>query len=562
MTSKPFATILDAFRHQVESRPDHLAIIYGDTRLSYREVDRLSDNMAAYIETLVPVKSVVGIMLGRNAHMMVAPLGVLKAGCTYLPLDPSYPKERLQFMMKDADAKMLVADEDLLPILPDIQIPVLKTNDINKLHPGKPSAQPAAEDLFILLYTSGTTGTPKGCMITHRNVALFAQHHAANTCITGDSRMTAYASFGFDAFVGDLYGSLVSGATLYIVPEKIRLDLPALHQFFEDNGITHCFMTTQVATQFAINYPDCKGLKVMYTGGEKMSSFPLPHYRLFNCYGPTECICYVISEEVKQQEENIPIGVPLPGIHTYIVDKDGKQVKPGDNGELWIAGGQVGDGYLNRPDKTAEAFLTNPFDKNPDYARVYRTGDIVRQRSDGKIEFVGRKDGQVKIRGFRIELKEVEAVIREFPGIQDVTVQAFDEPGAGGGKFLAAYVVSQKEVDVQELDAFIAGKKPPYMVPAVTLQIDAIPLNVNQKVDVKALPKPEPQERKQEAHVAPFNLLEEQLAQLIRESAGIGGFGLTDPLYYSGLSSLSALRLATAHNLRFYGRLMALLRDE
>ena len=545
MTSKPFATILDAFRHQVESRPDHLAIIYGDTRLSYREVDRLSDNMAAYIETLVLVKSVVGIMLGRNAHMMVAPLGVLKAGCTYLPLDPSYPKERLQFMMKDADAKMLVADEDLLPILPDIQIPVLKTNDINKLHPGKPSAQPAAEDLFILLYTSGTTGTPKGCMITHRNVALFAQHHAANTCITGDSRMTAYASFGFDAFVGDLYGSLVSGATLYIVPEKIRLDLPALHQFFEDNGITHCFMTTQVATQFAINYPDCKGLKVMYTGGEKMSSFPLPHYRLFNCYGPTECICYVISEEVKQQEENIPIGVPLPGIHTYIVDKDGKQVKPGDNGELWIAGGQVGDGYLNRPDKTAEAFLTNPFDKEPDYARVYRTGDIVRQRSDGKIEFVGRKDGQVKIRGFRIELKEVEAVIREFPGIQDVTVQAFDEPGAGGGKFLAAYVVSQKEVDVQELDAFIAGKKPPYMVPAVTLQIDAIPLNVNQKVDVKALPKPEPQERKQEAHVAPFNLLEEQLAQLIRESAGIGGFGLTDPLYYSGLSSLSALRLAT-----------------
>ncbi len=545
MSQASFNTVLDAFREQVKAHPDHTAIIYENTHLTYRQVDDLSNNMAAYIETQVPAGSVVGIMLGRNEYMMVTPLGVLKAGCTYLPLDPSYPQERLSFMMKDANARMLVADENLLPILKDYDGPVLKTSDIRKLHPGTPTAQPKPEDLFILLYTSGTTGTPKGCMITHRNVALFAQHHAANTCITGNSRMTAYASFGFDAFVGDLYGTLVSGATLYIIPEKMRLDLPALHKFFEENGITHCFMTTQVATQFAINYPDCKGLEVMYTGGEKMSSFPLPKYRLFNCYGPTECICYVISEEVKVQEDNIPIGVPLTGIHTYIVDKDGKQVKPGENGELWIAGGQVGDGYLNRPDKTAEAFLDNPFDKDPDYARIYRTGDIVRQRADGKIEFVGRKDGQVKIRGFRIELKEVEAIIREFPDIKDVTVQAFDEPGAGAGKFLAAYIVSPKEIDIQELNEFIAGKKPPYMVPAVTMQIDAIPLNVNQKVDVKALPKPEPQERKAEAHVAPLNVLEEELSNLIKESVGIGGFGLTEPLYYSGLSSLSALRLAT-----------------
>ncbi len=542
---KPCTTILEAFGSQMNRHPDHTAIVFENIRLSYAEVDQLSDNLAAYIQSQVPAKSVVGIMLGRNEYMMIAPLGALKAGCAYLPLDPSYPPERLEFMMKDAGAKMLVADENLISILKDYDGPVLKTADIRKLHPGKPTGQPSADDLFVLLYTSGTTGTPKGCMLSHRNVSLFAHRHAENVCIREDSRMSAYASFGFDAFVGDLYGALVSGATLYIIPEKMRLDLPALHKFFEENSLTHCFMTTQVATQFAINYPDCRGLQVMYTGGEKMSSFPLPHYRLFNCYGPTECCCYVVSEEVKVQEENIPIGVPLPGVHTYIVDKDGKQVAQGENGELWIVGEQVGDGYLNRPDKTAEAFLTNPFDKDPAYSRVYRTGDIVRQRADGKIEFVGRKDGQVKIRGFRIELKEVEAVIREFPGIKDVTVQAFDEPGAGAGKFLAAYVVSDKEVNVQELDQFIADKKPPYMVPAVTMQIDAIPLNVNQKVDVKALPKPEPQERKAEAHVAPLNVLEEELSKLIKESVGIGGFGLTDPLYYSGLSSLSALRLAT-----------------
>ena len=544
MQQQTSKTVLEAFRRQVEAHPENLAIVYENISLTYRQVDELSDNLAAYLQGQVPPKSVVGIMLGRNEYMMLAPLGALKAGCAYLPLDPSYPAERLDFMMKDADARILIADEELIPILKEYGGPVIKTADIRKLHPGKPTAQPQPEDLFILLYTSGTTGTPKGCMLVHSNIYAYCSHHSELMGLDYSSHISAYASFGFDAFVSDLYSSVISGGTLYVIPERIRLNLPALHEFFEENGISCCFMTTQVATQFAINYPDCKGLKTMYTGGEKMSSFPLPHYRLFNCYGPTETICYVVYEEVKVQEENIPIGRPMKDIHTYIV-KDGKQVPKGESGELWIAGTQVGLGYLNRPDKTAEVFVDNPFEKDPLYARVYRTGDIVREREDGKIEFMGRKDGQVKIRGFRIELKEVEAIIREFPDIQDVTVQAFDEPGVGAGKFLAAYIVSPKEINIQELDEFIASKKPPYMVPAVTMQIDAIPLNVNQKVDVRALPKPEPQERKAEAHVAPLNVLEEEISNIIKESVGIGGFGLTEPLYYSGLSSLGALRLAT-----------------
>ena len=545
MKQAPYFNVLEAFRQVVENHPGHNAIVYENTRLTYKQIDELSDNLAAYIEAQVPAKSVVGIMLGRNENMMTAPLGAIKAGCAYLPLDPSYPPERLEFMIKDADARMLIADEELLPILGDIKLPVIKTADIGKLHPGKPQRNAQPDDLFILLYTSGTTGTPKGCMLTHRNVGAFAKKHADLVGLNLDSHITAYASFGFDAFVGDLYSAIISGATLYVIPERLRLDLHALHAYYEENGISHCFMTTQVATQFAINYPDCKGMKAMWTGGEKMSSFPLPHYRLFNCYGPTECICYVVSEEVKVQEDNIPIGLPLPNIHAYVVNEKGERVPDGENGELWISGDQVGLGYLNRPDKTAEVFLDNPFEKDPCYARVYRTGDIVRFREDGKIEFVGRKDGQVKIRGFRIELKEVEAVIREFPGIKDVTVQAFDEPGVGNGKFLTAYIVSGDTIDIGALNEYIGSKKPPYMVPAVTMQIDSIPLNVNQKVDVKALPKPEHQPRKKDEHVAPFNVLEEELADVIGESVGLSGFGLTEPLYYSGLSSLSALRLAT-----------------
>jgi amino acid adenylation domain-containing protein len=537
--SDPATTILDLFKKQ---NPGNTAIVYRDTRLTYGEVDELSDRLAAWIEKNVGPGKVVSIMLGRNVYNMIAPLGAVKAGCAYQPLDPSYPADRLQFMVQDAQSALLIADDGL--DVEGFEGPRLRTADIPGLPQGHPASRPGADDLFVLLYTSGTTGTPKGCMLPHRSVVLFSQINAAILGLDGDSRMTAYASFGFDAFVSDLFTALSSGAALYIIPEELRLDLPALHAYFEENGITHSFMTTQVATQFALNFPACKGLRALYTGGEKLSSFPLPEYRLFNCYGPTESLAYVIYKEVKEEAE-IPIGRPVPGIHAYIVAKGGQRLPVGAAGELLEAGEQVGDGYLGRPDKTAEVFSDNPYESDPAYRRMYRTGDVVRYRVDGDIEYIGRKDSQVKIRGFRIELKEVESVIREYEGIRDVTVQAFDEKGAGAGKFIAAYIVADSPVDIAALNAFIASRKPPYMVPAVTMQIDAIPLNVNQKVDRKALPEPVREQAAKRAENAPLNILEEEIAGIIRETAHIDGFGLTDPLLYYGLSSLSALRLAT-----------------
>ncbi len=537
----PSVTVLDLLRGH---DPASIAVVYKDTKLTYGEVDSLSDRLAAYIEKTIGTGKVVSILIGRGEYDMIAPLGVLKAGCAYEPLDPSYPADRLKFMVEDAKSSLLITGEGL--DIEGFEGPRLAVADIPALPQAKPSACPKADDLLILLYTSGSTGTPKGCMLAHRSVSLFARHNAAILGTGPASRMTAYASFGFDAFMSDLFTALASGAALYIIPEEIRLDLPALKDFFEENGITHAFMTTQVATQFAINYPRVRSLQALYTGGEKLSSFPLPEYRLFNCYGPTESTVYVVFKEVKKAESEIPIGTPVPGIHAYVAAKGGQRVPAGAAGELLVAGEQVGDGYLGRPDKTAEVFLDNPFEKLPQYRRMYRTGDIVRYRADGDIEFIGRKDSQVKVRGFRIELKEVESVIREYPSIKDVTVQAFDEEVAGAGKYLAAYIVADSPVDIGALNTFIAERKPPYMVPAITMQIDAIPLNVNQKVDRKALPKPQRQDSASGVSAnAPFNILEEELADIIRQTARIDGFGLTDPLMYYGLSSLSALRLAT-----------------
>ena len=358
-----------------------------------------------------------------------------------------------------------------------------------------------------MLYTSGTTGTPKGCQLVHRNLVAFCEWYHRRFNLTSGCKITAYASFGFDANMMETYPALTCGATIYIIPEELRLDLLALNEYFEQEQITHGFMTTQVAYQFATSIENhC--LRYLLTGGEKLAPLTPPtNYILANCYGPTESTVCITSFDVTKPMKDIPIGAALDNTKLYIVDKAGHRLPVGAAGELWVAGPQVSRGYLNRPEKTAEVYIANPFDSDEKYAHIYRTGDIVRYLPSGDIQFVGRKDGQVKIRGFRIELKEVEGVILQFPGIKDATVQAFDEEG--GGKFIAAYIVSDETVDIQALNNFILDQKPSYMVPAVTMQIERIPLNQNQKVNKKALPKPEKKaaEAVVESNV-PMNVLE------------------------------------------------------
>lgn len=532
-------TIVSMFRRQAAATPENVAVVYKDEQMSYAELDDFSDRIAVYLhEHGIGRGDFVSTLLSRCIWMPAVNLGVLKCGAAYQPLDPSYPQERLAFMVKDSNAKMVIANRELMQLIPEYSGSVLFTDEIQGLEQKICLEAVTPEDTFILLYTSGTTGTPKGAMLRHKNLVNFCQWYMNAMELDENSRAAAYASFGFDASMMDTYPTLLSGAQLHILPEEIRLDLMALDKYFCDQRITNCFMTTQVGRQFAL-ITECKTLKHMSVGGEKLVPLSPPEWmHFYNAYGPTECTIFSTCFKVSNDSKLLPIGKPLSNTKLYVVDNHLRQLPIGAAGELCISGTLVGAGYLNRPEKTAEVFVHNPFCDDPGYEMMYRTGDIVRYLPDGNIEFIGRRDGQVKVRGFRIELTEVEGVIREFPGIRDATVAAFD--ATSGGKFIAAYVVSDEEVDIAALNAFIAERKPPYMVPEITMQIDAIPLNQNQKVNRRALPTPK---RKVEKIIPPQNEIQKKIFDLVAEIIGHTEFGIDTDIQLAGLTSIGMLQL-------------------
>ncbi len=534
-----YPTIVRLFRQQAQKTPDKVAVVFKNNRLTYSQLDDLSDRIAAWISKQGIGKGhFVSIMIDRSQWMPVTALGVLKSGAAYQPLDPNYPEERLNFMVKDSGAKALIANQKLLHLLPDYEGKILLTEEIEQLEPATAVAEPEPEDTLILLYTSGTTGTPKGAMLSEKNLVNYCAGYTKLVNLTENSRVAAYASFGFDANMMDTYPTLLCGAELHILAEEIRPDLLALDEYFAVNKITHAFMTTQVGRQFAL-FTSAKSLKYLSAGGEKLTPLTPPKgLNFFNLYGPTECTVAVTNFKVLSDSKLLPIGKPFGNVKLYVVDSELRPLPVGQAGELCITGLQVGKGYYQRPEKTSQVFITNPFSQDKDYQVLYRTGDIVRWLEDGNIEFIGRRDSQVKIRGFRIELTEVEKVIRDYPPVKDATVAAFDSPA--GGKYIAAYVVSDQKIDVEKLNAFIRERKPDYMVPEVTMQLDKIPLTTNQKVNRRALPLPE---RKIGEYAAPKTDIEEKIAHFVSKLCGGVKISVKAELESAGLTSIGVIQL-------------------
>ncbi|EGW51740.1 hypothetical protein HMPREF1022_01281 [Desulfovibrio sp. 6_1_46AFAA] len=550
----PGRTVVDAFIEQARVRPDKRAAAFGEEVLSYAEMDALTDRLARLLaDKGIGGGATVGILVRRGLMMPVGALGVLKSGAAYVPLDPTYPTERLEFMLQDSGAALLIADEGLEGQVPGFAGEILATGVVWALAKETPAPDPLPvhlprpDDLMVLLYTSGTTGKPKGVMLSHANLTNFCDWFASRYDLGPSDAVAAYASFGFDACLMDMFPALSRGACIWIIPEEMRLDLPAMNAAFEEQGVTLAFLTTQLGRQFAATMRN-RSLRALSTGGETLVPVTPPDdYALCNLYGPTECTICISSFRVDSFRDRVPLGKALDNTRLYILDKHGRLAPVGTAGELCVAGRQVAQGYLNRPELTAEKFTPNPFSDAPDYARIYRTGDMVRWLPDGSLDFVGRQDFQIKIRGFRVELTEIEGRIRQHPDIVDAAVVPMDAPG--GGKCAVAYVVTKTPgaFNAEDLNAFIEEQLPPYMVPAATMRLEHIPLNPNGKVDRKKLPPPDfsaDEKAGEDRTSGPETLLESTLKDILRQVLGHAQFSLTSNLLRAGLTSLSTIRLA------------------
>ena len=537
-------TVVSRIRAQAAARPDADAVVYGDHRLTYAQLDRETDALAdALASRGVRRGDHVGILSGRSEQYPLFLLAALKTGAACVPLDPSYPSERLLYILENADIRMVAAEPALLPAIAGYGGGVVTRADgAGKTPAGSAApAAPTPQDAAILIYTSGTTGKPKGCVLEHGNLTAFFAAHQKIFNVCPQDHVSTYGNFGFDASLQEIFGCLTQGACLYIVPEEIRLDLEALHRFIEENGITLFECTTQMARQYALRYPDSGSLRALSCGGEALAPLSLPHYPFINTYGPTECTIYVTWFPLRESNVPIPIGRPVANCDIYVLDKQGRMVPPGGVGELCVAGPMVSRGYWQREDLTAQRYLPNPFRQETAYARIYKTGDLCRYGADGNLQYLGRDDEQVKIRGFRVETGEVEARLRAHPAVQDVLVAAVDAPG--GGKQLAAYYVAEQDLPAKELAAFVREKLPAYMVPSGYKRLDKLPLTPNGKVNRRSLPKIEPTAEPAEA-AAPrtATALEQRIAALVAQVGQVHP-GVEEDLTLCGFSSLSLVKL-------------------
>ncbi len=541
-------TIVSLINRSIVNGKNNLAVVAKNGNLTYEELRAESNKFSNFlIESGVKKGDVVAILIDRDVMTAVLPFAVSKIGATYMPIDPAYPDERINFMLKDSETKILFALSKYKTKITDeykgqlvciddesFRSKITNANDVN--------VKVDANDRFIILYTSGTTGTPKGVELLHKNIVATITYinnmRRTKEKFFGNVRVAAYASFGFDANMYDMYPPLTSGGTLYIIPDEIRLDLYAIREFYNKNKITHGFMTTQVARQF-VEFDGLDTLVEFATGGEKLASVKPPRFKFFNLYGPTECSMFSTSFEVNKVMKDIPIGHAIDNNHLYVIDELNHRLPVGASGELLITGPQVAKGYLNRPDKTNEVFVSNPFSTKKPFDRAYKTGDVVRFLPDGNIQYVGRRDMQVKVRGFRIELSEVEEVIRRYKDVKDVTVVAYDDEA--GMKYLVAYVVSDVKIDPKRVNEFILKEKPAYMVPSIIMQIDSIPLTHNQKVNKRALPKPEMSVSKDIK--LPKNKVQEKIHDAIASVLGNKNFGIDDDIFALGINSISMVRL-------------------
>jgi amino acid adenylation domain-containing protein len=546
-------TIPALFEAQVQRTPDSVAVIFGDQQLTYRELDQSANRMAHYLQKCgVRPETIVGICLERSLGMMTALLGILKAGGTYLPLDPTYPKERLVTMLEDSKAPVLVTQRHLLHGLPRRGRHVVYLDSewqlISREDSAKPPIATSAEHLAYVIYTSGSTGQPKGVQIPHRAVVNFLNSMRHQPGLSERDILLAVTTLSFDIAGLELFLPLSVGARVVLASREEAADGVQLAARMVSAGVT-VMQATPATWRLLLDsgWQGNRKIKLL-CGGEaltrEMANRLLDRCdTLWNLYGPTETTIWSTVARVEPGNGPVSVGRPIANTQIYILDRNLQPVPVGVSGELFIGGDGVARGYLHRPTLTAEKFVSNPFTGAPE-AHLYRTGDRARWLPDGNIELLGRVDHQVKIRGFRVELGEIETVLQQFPSVRECVVVARE--GASGDRRLVAYLTTYRQITVSlnELRRFLRDKLPEYMVPSAFVTLDKLPLTPNGKVDRRALPEPEPQRPKLEsAFAAPCDGLEQSIAAIWEQVLSIGKPGANDNFFDLGGHSLQVVQV-------------------
>lgn len=544
-------------QEQVELKPDAVACVFGDTELTYRELNARANQTAHYLKSLgVKPDTRVGICVDRSLEFMQGLLGILKAGGAYVPLDSALPKERLAFMLNNAEVSVLITNGQVIEALPEHDARLVRLDAdlevISRHSPENPPDEATMDNLAYVMYTSGSTGRPKGVMIPHRGVYNTVMWRmSASLLLETDIVLQNFPVF-FDPSVWQLFGTFQAGARLILAKPGGHQDADYVSNLIAEQRVTNTGFNPSML-QILLHEPGlegCDSLRYVECGGEILSTEIVDRFNsrfdtlLGNEYGPTEATILATYWpcNLKSNQRVIPIGRPITNTQVYLLDSQYRPVPVGVPGELYIGGELLARGYLNRPGMSAERFTPNPFSNSPG-GRLYKTGDLARYLSDGNIEFIGRTDHQVKIRGYRIELGEIEAALSRHPEVEECVVVARES--REGDKRLVAYIKSdERGPSVSALRAFLKEKLPDYSVPAAFVRVEAMPLGPSGKLDIKALPAPDAVRPDLETdYVAPRTEIERVITAIWQSVLEIERPGIHDNFFDLGGHSLLLLRV-------------------
>ncbi|WP_128430369.1 non-ribosomal peptide synthetase [Streptomyces cyaneus] len=552
-------------RRAAES-PGAVAVSCGDESLSYGELEERANRLARHLRALgAGPGRLVALSVERGVQMVVGLLGILKSGAGYVPLDPAYPGDRLAYMLSDSGAELLVTHRGLQKQFPGVEATVVDLDSdwpaIAELPGTAPEVEVSGDDVAYVIYTSGSTGRPKGVAVEHRSVLNLLANCQLLYEFGSEDVWTVFHSYAFDFSVWELWGCLVSGGRVVVVPQDVARSPEAMWQLLANERVTVFNQTPSMFRELVehgitVEAPPLDALRYVIFGGEALESKHVSGWferfdgsdaaRLVNMYGITETTVHVTYQEVLAEHVRgggrIPAGRPLPSYRVLLLDGAGMPVPVGVPGEIYVAGPGLARGYLHRPGLTAERFPLNPFGVPGE--RMYRSGDVARWRADGTLEYLGRADDQVKIRGFRIELGEIESVLVGHPVVRDAVVVVHQ--GADGHRRLVAYVVADGELPTAELREYLSGLLPDYMVPAVFVRLDRLPLTPSGKVDRRSLPEPEVDtSRLASTYTAPGTEAEETLARVWADVLGVERVGIHDNFFELGGDSILSIQVVS-----------------